>query len=233
VQSGAATVLLAVMLIAVVLLLGRLHARHVRDVGAGRRAVLGAAQGALLQPQLEQNGIDYPVLTGLHDQRRVSVSVIVDTVALRGLPTLWLSVTIYQSLRLHEPVDILLRPSSTDIVSPGARFRCEHAVPPDWPTHVRLATPTGVLPSMIDLSPALPLLHDRRTKDVLLAPGGARLITELARADLGHYRLFRRSKFAAHLSPDRLSAILAELAQITARLELNRTGRPGESGQER
>ncbi len=228
-QSGASTFLLAVMLIAVVLLLGWLHARHVGTVGAGRRAVLAAAQGALQQPQLEQHGIDYPVLTGLHDQRRVSVSVIVDTVALRGLPTLWLSVTIYQSLRLQEPVDILLRPSSADIVSPGIRFGCEHAVPPDWPTHVRLATPTGVLPSMVDLSPALPVLHDRRTKDVLLAPGGARLVTELARADLGHYRLFRRWKFAAHVSSDDLSAILTQLGEITARLEMNRTGRAGES----
>jgi hypothetical protein len=230
VGSGAATFLLVVMLVGVVLLLGWLHARHVRAVAAGRRAVLGGAQEALLRPQLEQHGIDYPVLTGHYDQRRVSVSVIVDAVALRGLPTLWLSVTLYQSLRLREPVDILLRPSSTDIVSPGARFRYEHDVPPDWPNHVRLATPTGVLPSMIDLSRALPLLHDRRTKDVLLAPGGARLVTELARADLGHYRLFRRSTFAAHVSPDRLSAILAELAEITATLELNRTGRPGESG---
>lgn len=216
---------MAVVLIAAVLLLGWLHARHVRAVTARRRAVLEAAQGALLQPQLKQKGIDYPVLTGLHSQRRVSVSVIVDAVSLRGLPTLWLSVTMYQFLRLQEPVDILLRPSSTDIVSPGARFRCEHDVPPDWPSHVRLATPTGVLPSMTDLSPALPLLHDRRTKDVMLAPGGARLVTEIARADLGHYRLFRRSKFEAHVSPERLAAILAELGEITAGLELHRTGR--------
>jgi hypothetical protein len=229
-SGGAATLLLAAMLVAVLLLLGRLHARHVRTVTAGRRAVLGAAQGALLQPELKQEGIDYPVLTGLYDQRRVSVSVIVDTVALRGLPTLWLSVTLYQPLPLQEPVDILLRPSSTDIVSPGARFRCEHDVPPDWPAHVRLATPTGLLPSRSDMSAVLPLLHDRRTKDVLLAPGGARLVTELARADLGHYRLFRRSKFDAHVSPERLSAILAELAEITARLELIRTGRAGEPG---
>jgi hypothetical protein len=157
----------------------------------------------------------------------VTVSVIVDAVALRGLPTLWLSVTMYEPLRLQEPVDILLRPSSADIVSPGARFRCEHDVPPDWPAHVRVATPTGLLPSMFQLSRALPLLHDRRTKDLLLAPGGARLVTELARADLGHYRLFRRSQFEAHVSPERLSALLAELGEITATLEPNGSGQTG------
>jgi hypothetical protein len=215
------------VVMAVALLLWWLHARHVRAVAADRRAVLEAAQGALLEPQLEQQGIDYPVLTGLHDERRVTVSVIVDAVALRGLPTLWLSVTMYEPLRLQEPVDILLRPSSADIVSPGARFRCEHDVPPDWPAHVRVATPTGLLPSMFQLSRALPLLHDRRTKDLLLAPGGARLVTELARADLGHYRLFRRSQFEAHVSPERLSALLAELGEITATLEPNGSGQTG------
>jgi hypothetical protein len=227
VGSGAATLQLAVVVIAVALLLWWLHVRHMQAVAAGRRAVLGAAQGALLQPQIEQQGIDYPVLTGLHEERRVRVSVIVDAVALRGLPTLWLSVTMYEPLRLQEPVDILLRPSSTDIVSPGARFPCEHEVPPDWPTHVRVATPTGLLPGMFQLSRALPLLHDRRTKDLLLAPGGARLVTELARADLGHYRLFRRSQFDAQVSPERLTAILGELSEITANLELDRTGRAG------
>jgi hypothetical protein len=222
VGSGAVTLQLAVVVIAVALLWW-LHARHVRAVAAARRAVLEEAQDALVEPHLEQQGIDYPVLTGLHDGRRVQVSVIVDAVALRGLPTLWLSVTIYEPLRLQEPVDILLRPSSADIVSPGARFRCEHDVPPDWPTHVRIATPTGVLPTTYQLSRALPLLHDRRTKDLLLAPGGARLITELARADLGHYRLFRRSQFEAHVSPERLSALLTELGEVTARMEPNHT----------
>jgi hypothetical protein len=142
---------------------------------------------------------------------------------------LWLSVTVYQPLQLQEPLDILLRPSSADIVTPGIRFPCEHQVPPDWPTHLRLATPSGVLPSKSQLAPALPLLHDRRTKDLLLAPAGARVVTELARAELGHYRLFRRTQFNAQLSPDRLSELLADLGEITSRLEL-KSGRAGGHG---
>jgi hypothetical protein len=109
---------------------------------------------------------------------------------------------------LSSPVDLLLRPSSTDIVSPGERFPAEHPVPPTWPAYIRVATPLGGRPDFFELAAALPLLRDKRSKDVLLTPAGARLVTELARAELGHYRLFKRSRFDAKLSAGELTAAL-------------------------
>ncbi len=55
-----------------------------------------------------------------------------------------------------------------------------------------------------------------RTKDLLLAPAGARVVTELARTELGHYRLYRRVKFKAHLSEERLSTVLESLCGAIA-----------------
>jgi hypothetical protein len=208
------------LLVVVGLVLMWLQAQRLaRAVTADRRSALEDAAGALGEPQLEQRGIDYPVLSGSYGGHRVLVSVIVDAIALRGLPTLWLSVTLYKPLALPGPIDILLRPNNTDIVSPGIRFTREHEAPPDWPALVRIATPSGLLPQLRALAPALPLLHDRRTKDLLLAPAGARVVTELARAELGHYRLYRRVKFKAHLTEERLVAVLASLVEATADLE--------------
>jgi hypothetical protein len=190
------------------ILLVRLQTAHLRRVADARRHLFANVREVLDGSQLVQRGVDYPVLTGEYRGAPVTVAVIVDTVTLRRLPTLWLSVTRRQPLPLTSPVDLLLRPSSTDIVSPGERFPAEHPVPPAWPAFIRVATPLGGRPDFFELSPALPLLHDTRTKDVLLTPAGARLVTELARADLGHYRLYKRARFDAKLGAGDLTAAL-------------------------
>lgn len=190
------------------ILLVRLQTTHVQRVAAERRSILANVCRVLERSQLAQRGVDFPVLTGHYRGAPVTVAIIVDTVTLRQLPTLWLSVTRRQPLPLSGPVDLLLRPSTTDIVSPGERFPVEHPVPPAWPAHIRVATPLGGRPDFCELSAALPLLHDKRTKDVLLTPAGARLVAELARAELGHYRLFKRSRFDPKLSAGELTVAL-------------------------
>lgn len=209
---------LAILGVTVALLVW-LQVRHVRRVALERRAVLDSVRSVLEDSELTQRGIDYPVLTGSYRGAPVTVAVIADTLALRELPTLWLSVTRRQPLPLAGPVDMLLRPSPTDIVSPGERFPAEHPVPPDWPAHIRVATPAGGRPGFRGLSAALPLLHDPRTKDVLVTPTGARLITRLARAELGQYRIVKRAKFDVQLTPGELTAVLDDVCAMTEGME--------------
>ncbi|MDX6302489.1 MAG: hypothetical protein QOF53_3703 [Nocardioidaceae bacterium] len=210
--------LLAIVAVAGFLLV-RMQMGHVRRVADERRSILDSVRGVLEDSELAQRGIDYPVLTGTYRGAPVTVAVIADTLALRQLPTLWLSVTRRQPLPLAGPVDILLRPSSTDIVSPGERFPVQHPVPPDWPQHIRVATPLGGTPNLGGLSAALPLLHDPRTKDLLVTPTGARLVTRLARAELGQYRIVKRAKFVVNLTAGELTALLDDVCAMTAGIE--------------
>jgi hypothetical protein len=198
----------------------RLQRAHLQRVADVRRSLFADASEVLDRAQVAQRGVDYPVLTGHYRGAPVTIAVIVDTVTLRRLPTLWLSVTRREPLPLSSPVDLLLRPSSTDIVSPGERFPAEHPVPPTWPAYIRVATPVGGRPDFFELAAALPLLRDKRTKDVLLTPAGARLVTELARAELGHYRLFKRSRFDAKLSAGELTAALDAVCAMTKGIHL-------------
>jgi len=201
-------VLLLTILALTGFLLVRMQMRHVRRVAAERRTILDSVRTVLESSDLAQQGIDYPVLTGTYRGAPVTVALIADTLALRELPTLWLSVTRRQPLPVTGPVDILLRPSTSDIVSPGERFPAQHPAPPDWPAHIRVATPAGHAPDLGELSAVLPLLHDPRTKDVLLTPSGARVVTRLARAQLGQYRIVKRSKFDVSLSAEQLTDML-------------------------
>ena len=168
--------LLAVIAITGILLV-RLQTTHVRRVAAERRTVLASVRDVLEQSELVQRGIDYPVLIGSYRGAPVTIAMIVDTLTLRTLPTLWLSVTRREVLPVTGPVDMLLRPSATDIVSPGERFPAQHPVPPAWPAHLRVATPLDGTANLPGLSAALPLLRNPRTKDVLLTPKGAAGVT--------------------------------------------------------
>src|SRR4051794_12105009 len=140
--------------------------RHVRRVAAERRTILDSVRTVLESSDLAQQGIDYPVLTGSYRGAPVTVALIADTLALRELPTLWLSVTRRQPLPLTGPVDILLRPSTSDIVSPGERFPAQHPAPPEWPAHIRVATPAGPAPHPHELSPLLPPPPDPPPQDL-------------------------------------------------------------------
>jgi hypothetical protein len=226
--------LLTVIVVVTGILWVRMQTSHVRRVAGERRSVLADVRNVVDRSELTQRGIDYPVLTGDYRGAPVTIAVIVDTLTLRELPTLWLSVTRRHPLPLTGPVDMLLRPSSTDIVSPGERFPVQHPVPPAWPAHIRVATPLGGSPHLPELSAALPLLHDTRTKDVLLSPTGARLITRLARAELGHYRLVRRPKFKPQLSAEELTAVLEAVCAMTEGIHeaaaTHRRGRSTASG---
>jgi hypothetical protein len=218
--------LLAIIAVTGILLV-RLQTTHVRRVAAERRTVLASVRDVLEHSELTQRGIDFPVLTGYYRGAPVTVAMIVDTLTLRTLPTLWLSVTRREALPVTGPVDMLLRPSATDIVSPGERFPAQHRVPAGWPAHVRVATPPDGTASLPGLSAALPLLRNPRTKDVLVTPKGARVITELARAELGHYRLVKRSRFNPRLSVGELTATLDAVCAMTEGIQRAAADRHG------
>jgi hypothetical protein len=197
-----------------VAILAVIQVHHVRSVGRERRAVVGDALALLDDVVVTQEGIGYPTVTGAYAGWPVRIELIVDTLTLRQLPRLWLAVTLRRELPVEHPVDVLLRPMSSDIVSPGLRFGHVHAPPPSWPEHLRVATPVAcALPPLA--GPALDgLLADERTKSVLVAPGGVRVVTELARGDVGSHRVARRPVFTAVLEPERVRAVLEDELEI-------------------
>jgi hypothetical protein len=174
----------------------------------------------LTDVEVEQDGIGYPTIRGRYAGHDVKLELIVDTLTMRQLPRLWLAATVRCELPVVNPVDILLRPLSTDVVSPGPRFRHEHPRPAAWPEHMRIATPQpGPLPALEELAVLGDLLRDDRTKDVLVGSGGVRVVTELARGDVGRYRVVRRADFAVVLEPSRLRRLLDDELELAGGVE--------------
>ena len=199
------TLLLAAACIAILV---AVQVRHVRSVKAQRRAVLDDVASLFDDVEIRQDGIGYPSLTGRYGGDRVKVELVVDTLAMRQLPTLWLMVSVLRRLPIVNPVEILMRPRTSDIVSPSSKLAYEHQPPPGWPIDSRIATAHEEAPRFAELAHALPFLHDPHTKSLLVAPGGVRLVQELARGDISRHRVVRRAKFDATLEPGHLRAVI-------------------------
>jgi hypothetical protein len=205
--------------IAAVLALAAIQTRHRRRVGRERRAAFAGVEHLLTEVTVTQDGIGFPTLRGRWNGYGVKLELVVDTLAMRQLPTLWLLATVLRPLPVRTPVDITLRPRSSDIVSAGTRFGYEHEPPPGWPADLRVATPDPAIPPLEALDDLVELLELPTTKDVLIAPGGVRIVHELARGAVGQYRVVRRPKFAFACSPERVLALLYAAAAVGDRVE--------------
>jgi hypothetical protein len=195
--------------------MGWLQTRHVARVKDERRGAAGPASEVLADVEVLQDGIGYPTIRGRYAGREVKLELVVDTLTMRQLPRLWLIATVRRELPLENPVDIVLRPLSTDVVSPGARFVWERPRPASWPAHMRIATPQpGPIPALDELEVLSGLLHDDRTKSVLVAPGGVRVVTELRGADFARHRVVRRADFDVVLEPSRLRRLLDDELEL-------------------
>jgi hypothetical protein len=189
--------------------------RHVTRVKDERRGAAGPASEVLADVEVLQDGIGYPTIRGRYAGLDVKLELVVDTLTMRQLPRLWLIATVRRDLPLDNPVDIVLRPVSTDVVSPGGRFGWERPRPAAWPEHMRIATPLpGPIPALDQLEVLSGLLHDERTKSVLVAPGGVRVVTELARGDVARHRVVRRADFDVVLEPSRLRRLLDDELEL-------------------
>jgi hypothetical protein len=181
--------------------------------------VLRDAEALFTDVTIAQDGIGYPSLRGTRNGHTVKVELVVDTLAMRQLPALWMIVSVLRPLPVRTPIDITLRPRSSDIVSAGTGFAYEHVAPDGWPADLRVTTPEPALPPLEALDEFVELLEQPTTKGLVIAPGGVRIVHELARGAVGQYRVVRRPKFRFVVEPARLAALLDVAEAVADRVE--------------
>jgi hypothetical protein len=211
--------LIVAAVILVIAALAAIQTLHSRSVGRQRRAVLRDVEGLFTEVTVAQDGIGYPSLRGRWHGHTVKVDLVVDTLAMRQLPALWMLVSVLRPLPVRTPIDITLRPRSSDIVSAGTGFGYEHAAPAGWPKDIRVTTPEPALPPLEALDDFVELLEQPTTKGLVIAPGGVRIVHELARGAVGQYRVVRRPKFSVTVDRARLAVLLEIADQVADRVD--------------
>lgn len=197
-------------------LLVLLQASHVRKVKRERGALFDGVAHLFADAEVRQDGIDYPTLTGRYRGYPVKLEAVVDSLAFRKLPVLWLVVTHRRPLDVAAPLDILLGPTGTEFFSPNGDYRHDVVPDPAWPEHVRVASPDpGKAPPVSTLRQSAWFIADPSTKEVLVTGRGIRVVRRLAESDQALYRVTRRADLGpVELPPERLLPVLTALAEV-------------------
>lgn len=149
------------------------------------------------EPVFEQRGADeFPRLSGTYEGFPVQIYPLVDTLAVRRLPALWLLVTLQGNLPVKAQFDLMMRPAGATTFSNFDQLPHTVEHHEGFPEHavVRTDNISEVLPASL-IKPHLEPFFGRGAKELLITQNGLRIVWLLAEADRARYGVFRQAEF--------------------------------------
>ena len=184
-----------------------LHRRHRRQLKARRARLFDAVLPLLDSYRVTQDDVVHPILDGRYRGYAIRLEPIIDQVAVRKLPSLWLLTTVFGPIPYAGAIDILVRPQNTEFYSPSASFDHPVATPPGWPVHARIRSDDpAAMPPQERLTPHVAMFEDPRVKELLVTPRGVRIVYQLDQAERSLYLVLRQAQFGENP----LAALLAQ-----------------------
>lgn len=206
-------------LIAFLAVVANIAIRDHRRAVAARRALLDDCRGVLDDERWTAGADGFPALEGRAIGRRVKVALIPDTMVVRRLPQLWLSVTMFDTLPGAPSLSVLARHSGNEFYSVAHDLPERVDAPPGLPLDV-LIRGDGVRAAALcwRLAPALTTLFaDPHMKDVTLTARGVRVVRQVAEGRRGEHLLLRQAVFdAAHVDREILAQTLRDVADLVS-----------------
>jgi hypothetical protein len=160
----------------------------------------------------------------LPDRRQITVELLADTLVTRRLPQLWLIVTLREAVERPRPsIGALARPTGAEFyaVTPELPERLEHSPGFDGSVMVRATA---------DLSPGQrqsatvalqKILADKRVKEAVITPRGARIIRQASEGDRGAHLVLRQVKFpVAAINPAIVRQAISEADRLRDALKI-------------
>lgn len=162
-----------------------------------------------------QHSTDFPVLDGHYRGHHIRLEPVVDHMAVRKLPSLWLMVSLFGELPVSGTIDFLMRPQNTEFYSPSANLPISVRIPPGYPQHALLRTDIENYSPLVEmLARHMSIFDDERTKELVLTSRGVRVVYQASQGERAYYMVLRQPEFG----DPRLSAALARrlLEQVIA-----------------
>jgi hypothetical protein len=153
---------------------------------------------------------------GSWSDRRVQLRTIVDTLAIRKLPTRWLSVTITEQVAVPGTFDMMMRPGSPTTFSNFDHLDHTLAKTAEFPAEAVVRTDRkGVRFPQDIIAGHLDIFSEGRAKELLITPKGVRIVWLLAEAERARYGVFRQAEFGdVRLDPVLIERLLASASAI-------------------
>jgi len=162
--------------------------------------------------RVEQEDIEFPILDGRYEGQRVRLEPVVDHMAVRKLPSLWLKVTVLGALPLPGTIDFLVRPQNTEFYSPSEQLPLTLRIPAGWPQHALLRTDIDRSVPVAFLTSHMPIFDDPTTKELVVTPRGVRLVYQASQGERAYYMVLRQPEFGEARLPVALARRLLEQA---------------------
>ena len=171
--------------------------RKQRQKAAATEFLFADVLGVVEEAVFEQRGADeYPRLSGTYGGFPVQIYPLVDTLATRRLPALWLMVTLQDKLPVKAHFDLMMRPAGATTFSNFDHLPHTLGHQEGFPEQAVIRTDNAedVLPASL-LEPHLEPFFGPRAKELLITQNGLRIVWLLAEAERARYGVLRQAEF--------------------------------------
>lgn len=184
-----------------------------------RMVLLDAAVPALDGAIVSHGGDGFPRLAGRFEGFDVRAELIPDTMVVRRLPQLWLSVTLLARMPNVQPFGVLVRYAGNEFYALTPDFEHPLEPPAGLPREVLIRARQPEAHATLDQLrlPIAKLLADPKIKEVAITEKGLRIVRQAAEGRRGEHLLLRQAVF------DTPGVSAAELKDILDNLETMRS----------
>ena len=197
----------------------------IRDHGAlraSRRGILNACQESLANSYLTHGGDDFPSLHGTLDGQRVHAKLVPDTMTIRRLPQLWLSLTYFEDRSGLPEFAVLVRPAGTEFYSLMSQYEYRLETPRGFPEETLIRGSGPAAKALLNqTAPVLAaILRDPKVKEVGITSRGLRLVWQANEGRRGEHLLLRQSIFDGDgVDADQFQLLLQQLQSLSAAVD--------------
>jgi hypothetical protein len=179
-----------------------IYRRDKSRVDRERRVLFDDAHGLLAEAEIEHAPREYPKLRGRYRDHDVAIDAVVDTIAVRKLPSVWLRVTVRAAIPFSGVCDVMARAHNVEFYSPFGDLDHHIALPSGWPDHLTVKTddPDAMPPAGL-LAPHIAIFGDERMKELLVTSRGVRLVRQVAQGARAEYMVLRQAAFGPVVVP--------------------------------
>jgi len=165
----------------------------------------------------QQDGGGYPVLEGRYLGHEIRLEPVLDHLAWRKLPSLWLKATLLAPTAYAGVLDLIARPQGAEFYSPSGELPIRLPTPADWPAEVTVcADDQDASPPLDRIAQHMSLFEDPQMKELLVTPRGVRLVRQVWQGQRAEYLVLRQAKFPqSRLDPGVVSSLLKALTALS------------------
>jgi hypothetical protein len=185
---------------------------------ANRQCLLDDCRALLDGGRIRHGHDGFPMLDGRFDGRLVRAELIPDSMTIRRLPQLWLSLTIIEPHNDTPDLGLLVRPTGTEFYALTPDFEDRLDPPSGLPDEITIRGKGSVAQKLLNMNGSLfgGILSDQRVKEIAMTAKGFRLVWQLSEGRRGEHLLLRQSIFDdARVPPEALARLLISLGGVS------------------